>query len=115
MVCDKSVLLHHFVLSFLGLCPPPSTGHQLWEDVPHSVKNCAAWHPDSIRILGPSRVAALNTRGGLFIPINNFFPELAGSQLVNIHISWEGVYFVIIDRKSMARHQILAMTDQQLC
>ena len=61
--------------------------------------------PDSIRVLAPSGVAALNIHGwtlhsGFSLPLNGFAP-LTGSRLTNMQLLWEGVHFVIIDEKSM--------------
>ena len=73
--------------------------------------------PDPIRVLAPSGVAALNIHGrtlhsGFSLPLNGFAP-LTGSRLANIQLLWEGVYFVIIDEKSMLGLRTLAQIDSR--
>jgi hypothetical protein len=72
-------------------------------------------HPNPIRVLAPSGVAALNIHGrtlhsGFGLPLNGFVP-LTGSRLANMQLLWEGVYFVIIDEKSMLGLRTLAQID----
>jgi hypothetical protein len=71
--------------------------------------------PDPIQVLAPSGVAALNIQGctlhsGFSLPLNGF-SELSGSQLANMQLLWEGVYFVIIDKKSMFSLRTLAQIN----
>lgn len=73
--------------------------------------------PDPIRVLAPSGVAALNIRGrtlhsGFSLPINGF-SSLSGSRLATMQLLWEGVYFVIIDEKSMLGLRSLAQIDSR--
>ena len=73
--------------------------------------------PDPIRVLAPSGVAALNVRGrtlhsGFSLPLNGF-SALSGSRLANMQLLWEGVYFVIIDEKSMLGLRTLAQINSR--
>ena len=73
--------------------------------------------PDPIRVLAPSGIAALNICGrtlhsGFSLPLNGF-SSLTGSRLANMQLLWEGVYFVIIDEKSMLGLRTLAQIDSR--
>lgn len=73
--------------------------------------------PDPIRVLAPSGVAALNVCGqtvhsGFSLPTNGF-SVLSGSRLATMQLLWKGVYFVIIDEKSMLGLRSLAQIDSR--
>ncbi|KAF5336454.1 hypothetical protein D9611_006665 [Ephemerocybe angulata] len=74
--------------------------------------------PEPFRILAPSGVAALNISGstlhsGLFIPTGNTFEKLKGTRLAALQLAWNGVYFIIIDEKSMVGLKLLAKVDSR--
>lgn len=73
--------------------------------------------PDPIRVLASSGVAALNVHGqtlhsGFHLPVNGF-SLLSGSRLATMQLLWQGVYFVIIDEKSMLGQRTLAQIDSR--
>jgi ATP-dependent DNA helicase PIF1 len=83
------------------------------------LRNLASMHhqPDLIRVFALSGVAALNIHGrtlhsGFSLPLNGFAP-LTGSRLANLQLIWEGVYFIIIDEKSMLGLRTLAKIDSR--
>ncbi|OBZ66500.1 hypothetical protein A0H81_13517 [Grifola frondosa] len=76
--------------------------------------------PDPIRVVAPSGVAAWHIGGqtihsALALPATNGnIAPLSGSRLATLQQQWRGVYFLLIDEKSMMGQRLLAKVDSRL-